>query len=110
MFHERIARNLAPGPRALLLAHIDGSVPIRVAERAAARNSLMAKGLLRSDRPNRPTKTLITDDGRQVLAWVLAECADALTRAGYGVVAPSEAPPLVRDDTDPQKALTLTNR
>ena len=87
VIHKQVARNLRFIERDLLVEHVDGEmdvpVPVFVKERMTARNSLIAKGLIRPDRPHRATKTIITEDGRQVLAVALAEYAEALLRAGY---------------------------
>ena len=97
MNHKRIAHELSFTSRDLLIEHVDGSndvpVPVYVTERCAARNGLIAKGLVRPDRKERATKTIITDDGRQVLAYVLGDYADALIRAGYSGLA---SPVIVR--------------
>lgn len=98
MNHKRIAHELSFTSRDLLIEHVDGSndvpVPVYVTERCSARNGLISKGLVRPDRKERATKTVITDDGRQVLAYVLADYAEALVRAGYTAIAsPIATPP-----------------
>ena len=94
MFHEQIAQRLSKHQRDMLVEHIDGKlfVPVPVTLRNPARNrSTLAlidaklirySGHWRSDH-NRPQSTRITDDGRQVLAIILAQYAEALIRAGH---------------------------
>lgn len=98
MLHKRVAHELKHSQRDLLIAHVDGSadiaVPVFVTEKTSARNALIAKGLLRPDRAVRATRTIITEDGRQVLAHVLADYAEALIRAGYtGLSSPIDVRP-----------------
>lgn len=83
--------------RNLLIAHIDGTnditVPVFIKERTSARMGLIAQKLIRPDRPRWATKTTITEDGRQVLACVLADYAEALVAAGYDLSSPVVARP-----------------
>lgn len=95
MIHKSVAGSLRRTERDILIEHVDGSsdVPVQfsVSDRQTARNRLILKGLLRADRIDRPRKTIITEDGRQVLAYVLADYAEALVRAGYvGLASPIE--------------------
>lgn len=99
MLHKAVARSLSQPQRELLIEHVDGSrsleIKVAVGKNNAARKVLIAKRLLRPDRRERPTKTFITDDGREVLAYVLAEYADALVRAGcVGIATPTDARPV----------------
>lgn len=96
MIHKAVARALSQAQRELLIDHVDGSSALEIAviagERSGARKVLIAKRLIRPDRRERPRSTVITDDGRQVLSWVLAEYADALARAGcVGIATPIAA-------------------
>ena len=109
MLHKMVARALTQAQRELLIEHVDGSssveVAIVVSDRNAARKILLSKGLIRPDRHRPPKVTTITDDGRQVLAYVLAEYADALVRAGcVGIATPLEAKPSVplAPDVEPE--------
>lgn len=76
-------RDLTPVMRDLLIEHIDGpvpldrSIPYRTSRLFAARSA----GLIRFDRPDRPRFSMLTVKGRQWLAEVLADWAEALTRA-----------------------------
>lgn len=105
MFHDEIARKLPDAARALLIEHVDGSrfveVPVVIGERTKTRHTLLNLGLLKPGWIDadgvqhgtysvRPSTTYITDDGRQVLAVILANYADALIRAGYGIVMETE--------------------
>jgi hypothetical protein len=74
--------------RKMLLAHLDGPVDVDVSQDGKTRWTLIQRGLITADaatpyRPARPKSTRITDRGRQVVAYVLAEYADALVAAGY---------------------------
>lgn len=108
MIHESVARSLRRTERDVLIQHVDGSndVPVQfsVHDHRIARDRLVVMRLIRSDRHERPTKTLITEDGRQVLAYVLADYAEALIRAGYiGIASPIEPTrprPLAVDDRE----------
>jgi hypothetical protein len=98
MQHKKIAYELRHSQRDLLIEHVDGSVdvpvPVYINERTSARLGLIQKGLLRADRGPRPTKTIITEDGRMVLAFVLADYAETLLRAGYtGLASPVDMRP-----------------
>lgn len=105
MFHEEVARKLTAEARNLLVDHVDGSrfveVPVVIGERTRTRQTLLNLRLLKygwlgedgkgkATYNPRPTATYMTDDGRHVLAIVLAEYADALIRAGYGIVQEAE--------------------
>lgn len=92
MNHAAVAALMSKHKRDLLVSHVDGSAEIPVAlwgdDRGALRTStaLIAAGLL-SPVPAmpRPRFTRITEDGRMVLALILAEYAEALVRAGAEV-------------------------
>lgn len=107
MNHARMASLLSRAQRNLLIKHIDGSfdVPVMVqaTTKSVERDRLVRKGLIRPNRSTRPTKTLITEDGRRVLATLLAEYAEALVRAGYGGVSSpiSERPRPMAPAVDP---------
>lgn len=91
MHHKDVAAGLSNAQRALLIEHVDGGafVPAPISVRLMARRqtteSLQRLGLLRLDGYKSPKSTSVTDDGRMVMALVLAEYADALMRAGYVV-------------------------
>ena len=93
MNHKNVARSLSRAQRNLLIAHIDGTndiaVPVFIKERTNARVGLISLKLIRPDRPRWATKTTITEDGRQVLATILADYAEALVAAGYGLSSPT---------------------
>lgn len=113
MIHRNIANALRRTERDLLIEHVDGSkdVPaqVYVGHNQSPRNSLILKGLVRPDRRKRATKTLITEDGRQVLAYILGEYADALIRAGYvglaSPIEPNRPRPLAVDDRELETAI-----
>jgi hypothetical protein len=80
-------RRLTKAQRDLLIDHVDGEVPVILANNhyiSTIRNSLMKMGLLKSSTPhtNWPRATLLTERGRLALSMVLADYADALVRAG----------------------------
>lgn len=93
MNHKNVARSLSRAQRNLLIAHIDGTndiaVPVFIKERTSARVGLISLKLIRPDRPRWATKTTITEDGRQVLATILADYAEALVAAGYDLSSPT---------------------
>jgi hypothetical protein len=83
--------------RDVLIAHLDGvAVPIvrnaagvigmtasEVACRFHTTGALIIRGLLRTDNKIKPTHTFITEEGRKIIARLLADWAEALTRAHY---------------------------
>jgi hypothetical protein len=87
--------------RDLLIDHLDGPAPIvnsplarrehaanwkTVSARREALKGLVERGLLRLDMRHRtPRTTVMTEKGRAALAAALADWAEALVRAGYGV-------------------------
>lgn len=90
MDHQVVARKLSKPAAELLLEHVDGisfvEFPVRPDERNNSRLGLVRAGLLRyTQRGPRPQTTAITEDGRAVLCFVLADYAEALTAAGYAV-------------------------
>lgn len=106
MNHERVAQQLSRGQRRLLLAHIDGAVDVPAVVfatmRGNFRQSMMTMGLIVPDQRNRPRITTITENGRMVLAYVLAEYADGLVRAGYtGLASPVDVRPRPIAATEP---------
>lgn len=84
MNHIVIANTLQRDLRGVLLDHLDGDAPFDVSDRARKpiAFALIDKGLL-DFRDDARRATMITDDGRRVLAGVLAHYADKLSRAGY---------------------------
>lgn len=74
-------RRLSGWQRKFLMRHIDGPVQVDVHD-TQTRIALTRKKLLRNDRPVRPRATSLTTDGRQTVAIILAEAADALVAAG----------------------------
>jgi|SRR5579862_213835 len=91
MLHEYVAIALSPQQQAVLIAHVDG--PVLVVDHGSAdsrtKAALISRELLRPCLPNgevgnvtRPQATTLTEDGRWVLAWVLAGYADKLVAAG----------------------------
>jgi hypothetical protein len=88
--HRNIVRRLSHVQREMLIAHIDGPKPIRTMPGPESKNerrttrSLENFGLLSAKRTCaiRPRSTHLTDLGREVLAAVLANYAEALVRAG----------------------------
>jgi len=93
MSHSRVAKHLSPLQRNFLIKHINGGreipVPVFMTELKGPRLALIRLGLLRPNRQAFASKTLLTEDGRMVLAIILGEYADALVRAGFtGVASP----------------------
>ncbi len=101
MWHQGVAQGLSWSQRNMLIAHIDGPQPVIVGTDFKPRYGLITRGLLRgvislTAPPNhvkRPQFTCLTENGRSVLAWVLADYADKLIAAGFtglGIQAPAE--------------------
>ena len=69
--------------RDALIEHMDGACAwvVRDSPRLKTVRSLLAHEWIRLDDPARPRRTLITDRGREVLAALLADWADALALA-----------------------------
>ena len=92
MDHRAVARRLSKAAAELLLDHVDGTAfveaPFTVHDPSRKRTALalMDSGLIRFvGYGARPSRTRITEDGRAVLCFVLADYADALTAAGYAI-------------------------
>lgn len=73
--------SLSPSMAAILIGHGSGPRPIRVEERDTLR-ALRARGLIYFDRNMRPTQSIATGKGRDVIAGLLATQADNLVSAG----------------------------
>ena len=90
MHHEAIARRMPRPQREMLVEHVHGPVSIvRKGGACFTQMRLIDVGLLyrsMADGANtstiRPTHTAMTENGREVVCWILAEYADALVRAG----------------------------
>lgn len=80
--HKRIAMTLAPAQAELLVAHIDGAQVVKIGACHNTRKALVNRGLISGNRRRFPTLTFITEDGRIVLAFLLAHYAEVLTAAG----------------------------
>lgn len=85
-----LTKRLTLVSRRVLLDHIDGAeiaLPIARDQSWPTRELLIRLGLVRfgQNGTDRPRTTKITEKGREVLACLLAEYADALLRAGYGI-------------------------
>jgi hypothetical protein len=93
MNHADVAEGLTRPKRELLLEHIDGGafipapISLRLLARRQTMESLINAGLIRKDGYKSPRQTLVTEDGRMVMAFVLASYAEALIGAGYTVKA-----------------------
>jgi hypothetical protein len=97
MSPRTIANNLKVWQRNILISHAaEGIKPIVREGPMTSFNALMNKGLIRGTTVNggvpcRPTHSVLTDLGRQVVAYILAEAAEALVAAGcFETPAPSE--------------------
>lgn len=88
MDHADVARGLTRQLRELLIEHVNGGTYVEApfdAQNKYRRRSmavLMERQLIRFTGYKRHNTTRITEDGRQVLAFILAEYAEALIRAG----------------------------
>lgn len=88
MWHEGVARDLTRPQREQLIAHIDCPQLIARSGRRS-RDMLLKMGLLFTCAPSgrfsrgTPKFTALSEDGRAVLGWVLAEAIELLVRAGY---------------------------
>jgi hypothetical protein len=65
---------------ALLIAHASGEQAVRVSEADTLR-ALMARRLIRVNRTNRPSRSLATPRGREVIAALLGQLAEVLRDA-----------------------------
>ena len=71
---------LTPTLALTLLDHANGPRPTRAAiSELRVLHSLRARNLIRFNRPRRPTHTITTSRGREVLTALLARQADALS-------------------------------
>lgn len=91
---------VSPSVRNVLLEHIDGAGVLWTRNMAAiapgqrhgvsARSrtliSLIARGWVKVDKREYPTRTYITDAGREALAKALADWADALEESGLAEI------------------------
>lgn len=87
--HQAFARRLSWPKRQILLDHVAATkstlrLPFGAAEsqRLQAAKWLIMKGLLE----RRANGTVLSDDGRQVVSAILADCADILARFGLETV------------------------
>lgn len=80
-FSQERARSLSDRQRQFLLRHIDGPVQVNVFD-SRTLYPLVAKGLIRCDRPVRPKMTSLTPDGRYALGVILGDAADVLSSTG----------------------------
>lgn len=91
MDHQVVARKLSKAAAELLLEHVDGTSFVEALIRTdttmpRVRLGLIAAKLIRYTQYGpRPKATMITEDGRAVLCFVLADYAEILTAAGYAV-------------------------
>jgi hypothetical protein len=84
---DAFVRKVSIAQRQILIEHIDGAVPVVRGDqcRTQTTNALLANGLLRDAShcgvgSSRPRETLLTERGRETVARVLAEYADALSK------------------------------
>lgn len=96
-WHQAVAANLTKKQAAAMLCHLDRGdfipSPLRAVDQYENRvkHSLLGLGLLRfaanrlGATPLRASTTVLTDDGREVLCFLLAEYAEALLAAGYEI-------------------------
>lgn len=78
---RQAVRILSKRQREFLRLHIDNPAPVTISSHQT-RTALVAKHLLRYDRPLRPRHTFLTTDGRFALAVILSDAAEALVAAG----------------------------
>lgn len=119
--HREVADQLSKPQRDRLVEHVDGAAWIEPGieaddvARMRSLTSLANLGLIRFPHTasHRPRKSVITEDGRMVLAMVLADYAEALLRAGLGGAAvsprspefwPLKQPPATHGADDPVPA------
>lgn len=74
-------RSLSVKQRRFLMQHIDGPLQVTVSSHQT-RAALIAKKLIRYDRPLHPRHTYLTPDGRSAVSCILADAAEALVSAG----------------------------
>jgi hypothetical protein len=105
---QAFARRLSWTKRIILLDHVAATkstlrIPFGAAEshRLQAAKWLIMKGLLIRE----TNRTILSDDGRQVVSAILADCADILSRFGLETVGfPQHAPapkPVVAEMSQP---------
>jgi hypothetical protein len=85
MINPGMVRRLSLAKRDLLIEHIDTAVLVhhKHASRTIVAKSLMRDGLIRADMAGaRPSATVLTPAGREAVAMILADYADAMVRAG----------------------------
>jgi hypothetical protein len=83
---ERLALKLSSSQRDFLIEHSCGMRPfLNAPVENKTRKSLVERELVTYDPPTRsllgiPNGTVLTDDGREVLCFILGRCADNLTQ------------------------------
>jgi hypothetical protein len=90
--NDAYVRRISIAQRAVLVEHIDGAVPLDRRDRFHTQTvtTLMTMKLLRDEKSGgvdyvcaiRPRATMLTIRGREALAKILAEYAEALVKAG----------------------------
>ncbi len=92
MDHKAVAASLRQAQRDLLVRHIDGETFLKLqADVRGGRGTLptmrtlMDLKLIRYSGWKSVQTTQLTEDGRMVLAYLLASYAEALIQAGYGI-------------------------
>jgi hypothetical protein len=88
---EAFVRRLLAAEREILVQHIDVALDVNRSgnhQRAVVVDELISMKLLRDEKPGpfnpRPRRTVLTEDGRQAVATILAGYAEALVLAGCG--------------------------
>lgn len=91
MNHKAVAASLRQAQRDLLVRHIDGETfvnlqcDVRTKGAHPTMRTLMDLKLIRYSGWKSVQTSRLTEDGRMVLAYLLASYADALIQAGYGI-------------------------
>lgn len=102
------SRTLSFDMRSMLVAHIDAAQPFATrGPLLTTARALVSRGLLKTDSPTRPKITTISERGRAVLSYVLADYADALAQA-QGLSYPQQ--PVPPDDFDELDELACRRR
>lgn len=90
MGSKETARRLSHAQRELLIAHVPAHCPVDntiskpAADRRRTARSLIGEELIRYETDSeRPMFSVLTETGREVVAVVLGDYAEALIRAGY---------------------------
>lgn len=84
MNHRSVSYTLSRLQRDMLIEHIDGGIVAVDVTRLNTRDALVDRGLLvHIERGSRPLRTRLSEDGRAVVAAILADYAETLIRAGY---------------------------